>query len=168
MLHHFLVVVVVVLVAEIAAQLVQQVVWVAREEQVLVLVVLAVLVAQVQLLHHKQALLVPQEQHLAEAVVAAAAVLTALEAQAVKQQTAVLVVLEPLGRLKFGIKMYAMLDYNSNKVIAVFPPDVPQDKIIKEADGRTLIQMTPDNSPGYLNGTYENGKFYPPKELING
>jgi hypothetical protein len=64
--------------------------------------------------------------------------------------------------------MYAMLDFNSNKVIAVFPPDVPQDKMLKEADGRTLIKMTLENSPGYVGGTYENEKFYPPKELING
>jgi hypothetical protein len=64
--------------------------------------------------------------------------------------------------------MHAMLDYNSNKVISVFPPDVPEDKMLEEADGRTLIKMTVENSPGYLNGTYKNGKFYPPKELING
>jgi len=64
--------------------------------------------------------------------------------------------------------MYAMLDYNSNKVIAVFPPDVPQDKMLKEADGRTLIEMTIDNSPGYIGGIYENGKFYLPKEVKNG
>jgi hypothetical protein len=64
--------------------------------------------------------------------------------------------------------MYAMLDYNSNKVIAVFPPDVPKNKMLEEANGRTLIEMTIENSPGYINGTYENGKFYPPKELVNG
>jgi hypothetical protein len=64
--------------------------------------------------------------------------------------------------------MYAMLDYDSNKVIAVFPPDIPQDKMLEEANGRTLIKMTPENSPGYLFGTYEDGKFYPPKELANG
>jgi hypothetical protein len=64
--------------------------------------------------------------------------------------------------------MHAMLDYNSNKVIGIFPPDVSEDKMLKEADGRTLIKMTIENSPGYLNGTYENGKFYPPKELNNG
>ena len=64
--------------------------------------------------------------------------------------------------------MWAMLAYNSNKVIAVFPPDVPQDKMFEEADGRTLIEVTLDNSPGYVNGTYKDGKFYPPKELANG
>ena len=64
--------------------------------------------------------------------------------------------------------MYAMLNIDNKTVIAVFPPDVPQDKILEEADGRTLIEMTPDNSPGYIGGTYEDGKFYPPKELVNG
>lgn len=61
-----------------------------------------------------------------------------------------------------------MLDYNSNKVIAIFPPDVPKDEAIKEANGRTLIQVTIENSPGWINGTYENGKFYPPKGIVNG
>ena len=70
--------------------------------------------------------------------------------------------------LRCSTNMYAMLDYDSNIVIALFTPDVPKDKVIKEADGRTLIEMTIENSPGYINGTYENGKFYPPKELING
>jgi hypothetical protein len=64
--------------------------------------------------------------------------------------------------------MYAMLDYNTNKVIAVFSPDTPQDKMLEEADGKTLIEMTIENSPAGINWTYENGKFYPPKELING
>jgi hypothetical protein len=64
--------------------------------------------------------------------------------------------------------MYAILDYNSNVVIGVFTPDITKDKMFEEANGRTLIEMTPDNSPGYVGGTYENGKFYPPKELANG
>ena len=64
--------------------------------------------------------------------------------------------------------MYAMLDYDSNIVIAVFPPDISKEEMIASADGRTLIKMTSDNSPGYLNGIYENEKFYPPKELVNG
>lgn len=61
-----------------------------------------------------------------------------------------------------------MLDTDNQTVIACFPPDVSQDKMLKEANGRTLIEMTFENSPGYINGTYENGKFYPPKELVNG
>lgn len=64
--------------------------------------------------------------------------------------------------------MHAMLDYNSNTVIAVFPPDIPEDKMLEEANGRTLIKVTPENSPGYIQGEYIDGKFYPPKELTNG
>jgi hypothetical protein len=63
--------------------------------------------------------------------------------------------------------MWALLNEN-NKVIGVFPPDTHKDKMLEEANGRTLIEMTIDNSPGYIGGIYENGKFYPPKELING
>jgi hypothetical protein len=64
--------------------------------------------------------------------------------------------------------MYAMLDTDNQTVIACFPPDVAQDKIIEEANGRTLIEMTFENSPAYIQGKYIDGKFYPPKEVING
>lgn len=64
--------------------------------------------------------------------------------------------------------MWALLDYNSNKVVGLFAPDVSEDVMLQEANGRTLIQMTIENSPGYINGTYENGKFYPPKGVTNG
>lgn len=64
--------------------------------------------------------------------------------------------------------MYALLDTDNKTVIGYFPPDVSKDKILKEANGRMLIEMNLDNSPGYLPGIYENGKFYPTKELING
>lgn len=66
--------------------------------------------------------------------------------------------------------MYAMLDYNSNVVIGVFPPDVPYEKAIEEANGRTLIKVTLENSPGYVSGTYneKENKFYPPEGVTNG
>jgi len=64
--------------------------------------------------------------------------------------------------------MYAMLDTDNLTVIACFPPDVEHDKMIEEANGRTLIKMTTENSPAYIKGTYVDGKFYPPKELVNG
>lgn len=64
--------------------------------------------------------------------------------------------------------MWAMLDYDSNKVIAVYTPDIPYDAALKEANGRTLIKMTIENSPGYINGTYVDGKFYPPEGVTNG
>ena len=59
--------------------------------------------------------------------------------------------------------MYALLDTDNKTVIGYFPPDVSKDKLLKEANGRTLIEMTIENSPAYLKGTYEDGKFYPPK-----
>jgi hypothetical protein len=60
--------------------------------------------------------------------------------------------------------MYAMLDFDNTTVIACFLPDIPYEKIIEEAQERILIEMTPDNSPAYINGKYVEGKFYPPKE----
>jgi hypothetical protein len=59
--------------------------------------------------------------------------------------------------------MYALLDTDNTTVIGFFTPDISYDKIIKEANGRTLIQMTLKNSPAYVKGTYVDGKFYPPK-----
>ena len=53
-----------------------------------------------------------------------------------------------------------MLDGDNRTVIACFTPDVPYDEMIKEADGRTLILMTVENSPAYINGKYIEGKFY--------
>ena len=64
--------------------------------------------------------------------------------------------------------MWAVLDFDNKKVVGLYPPDCSEEFRLKDSNGRTLIEMTPENSPGYLNGTYENGKFYPPKELING
>ena len=60
--------------------------------------------------------------------------------------------------------MYALLDTDNTTVIACFTPDVSKNKMLEEANGRTLIEMTIENSPAYINGTYVNGKFYPPKE----
>lgn len=64
--------------------------------------------------------------------------------------------------------MWAMLDYDNETVIAIFPPDVKEEDAVLEANGKTLIKVTLENSPGWVKGTYKNGKFYPPKELING
>ena len=64
--------------------------------------------------------------------------------------------------------MFAMLDSDNKTVIAVFPPNISYDDMLKEANGRTLIEMTIKNSPGYIGGIYENEKFYPSKELTNG
>lgn len=58
--------------------------------------------------------------------------------------------------------MYALLDSDNTTVIACFPPDKPFDEIEKEANGRTLIAMTVDNSPAWISGTYKDGKFFKP------
>jgi hypothetical protein len=60
--------------------------------------------------------------------------------------------------------MYALLDTDNITVIACFPPDISEDKVLAEANGRTFIKMTLENSPAYIKGTYVDGKFYPPKE----
>jgi hypothetical protein len=63
--------------------------------------------------------------------------------------------------------MFALLDIDNKTVISGFTPDVPFDKMIESANGRTLIKMTVENSPAGLNWTYVKGKFYPPKEITN-
>ncbi|NDB58590.1 hypothetical protein EB001_09105 [bacterium] len=55
--------------------------------------------------------------------------------------------------------MWAVLDYDGKTVVGVYPPDCPEDVRLKDAQGRTQILMTLENSPAYVNGTYENGKF---------
>lgn len=63
--------------------------------------------------------------------------------------------------------MWALVD-NNNIVLTVYPPDFDVEQMKKEATGRRLIPVTIENSPGWVNGTYVDGKFYPPKELVNG
>ena len=59
--------------------------------------------------------------------------------------------------------MYAVLGIDNKTVVDAIPPDKTVEEIIKWANGRTLIEMTIENSPAIITGTYENGKFYPPK-----
>jgi hypothetical protein len=59
--------------------------------------------------------------------------------------------------------MHALLDTDNKTVIGVFPPDTLYEEMIKEAEGRIIIEMTLENSPAGINWTYEDGKFYPPK-----
>ena len=59
--------------------------------------------------------------------------------------------------------MYAILGKDETTVVGYFTPDISYDEVIKQAKGLTVIQMTPENSPAYVNGTYKDGKFYPPK-----
>ena len=64
--------------------------------------------------------------------------------------------------------MYALLDDDNTTVIACFAPDISIENVLSEANGRTLIKMTVENSPAYIQGFYKDGKFYPPKEITNG
>jgi hypothetical protein len=57
-----------------------------------------------------------------------------------------------------------MLDRDNQTVLAVYPPTADINKILMEANGRTIIKMTVENSPAYLKGKYIEGKFYPPAE----
>jgi hypothetical protein len=64
--------------------------------------------------------------------------------------------------------MWAMLDYDNKTVKGVIHPNAPLEEMSEFIDGRTLILMTLENSPAWVSGTYEDGKFYSPKELTNG
>jgi len=63
--------------------------------------------------------------------------------------------------------MWAMLDYDNKTVKCVMHPDAPIKEMLEFVNGRTLIPMTPDNSPAWVSGTFEDGKFYPPKGMEN-
>lgn len=59
--------------------------------------------------------------------------------------------------------MWAVLGDDNKTVIGCITPDYTVEDALKMANGKKIIQMTLDNTPAYVNGTYENGKFYPPK-----
>jgi hypothetical protein len=59
--------------------------------------------------------------------------------------------------------MYAVLDFDDKTVVDVIPPDRTIEEITQWANGRKLIEMTTENSPAVITGTYEDGKFCPPK-----
>jgi hypothetical protein len=60
--------------------------------------------------------------------------------------------------------MWAVLDYDNETVIGLYPPDCPEDVRNTDAQGRTQILMTLENSPAYVPGIYVNGKFYQGKD----
>lgn len=60
--------------------------------------------------------------------------------------------------------MYAMLGTDQMTVLACFPPDIPYQKVLEEANGAMLIEMTIENSPAGIGWFYIDGKFFPPKE----
>ena len=64
--------------------------------------------------------------------------------------------------------MWSVIDKDDKEtVISVFAPNTPQEELTKmENLGYILIEMTLENSPGFLNGKYINGKFYPKEEMV--
>jgi hypothetical protein len=60
--------------------------------------------------------------------------------------------------------MWAMLKEDNKTVIAMFPPMVSYEDLLKESNGKTLILMHLKNSPAWLMGSYIKGKFYKPGE----
>ena len=71
--------------------------------------------------------------------------------------------------------MWAILDTDNETVLGVIFSDTDSEKQKEIAEGKTLILMTPENSPAYTSGKYIDGKFYPPhyplretlKEILN-
>jgi hypothetical protein len=55
--------------------------------------------------------------------------------------------------------MWAILDSDNQTVISCIPPDVSEENAIKEANGKIMIKMTVENSPGWIGAKYINGKF---------
>jgi len=62
--------------------------------------------------------------------------------------------------------MWALLDYDNETVIGLYPPDMPENVRNADAHGKTQILMTLENSPAYINGIYYKGKFYKDKSEI--
>lgn len=60
--------------------------------------------------------------------------------------------------------MWSVLAEDNKTVDFMLIPTTPIDMIEEISKTKTVILMTAENSPAWLNGTYENGKFYPPKE----
>ena len=66
----------------------------------------------------------------------------------------------------YSTNMWAVLDYDDKTVIGIVPPDKTIQDFKEEINGRTTVKMTLENSPAFLLGTYENGKFYKKGEKI--
>jgi uncharacterized membrane protein len=103
---------------------------------------------------------------LAAAAVVAVAVLIAHHVALTHQQVADQerqVAQAPFG---YFTNMWAVLDYDDKTVIGIVPPDKTIQDFKEEINGRTTVKMTLENSPAFLLGTYENGKFYQKGEKI--
>jgi hypothetical protein len=64
--------------------------------------------------------------------------------------------------------MWALIDKETKIVIGALMPDAPLEEIEKAKTKWDLVAMTLENSPATIDYKYIDGKFYPPKELING
>ena len=66
-----------------------------------------------------------------------------------------------------SFKSKGKIEYTlDQEILKIRDLDLEED-VIKDANGKTLIKVTLENSPGWVKGTYKDGKFYPPKETIN-
>jgi hypothetical protein len=59
--------------------------------------------------------------------------------------------------------MWSVLADDNKTVDYMLSPDTPIELVEETSKTKTVILMTVENSPAWLEGTYENGKFYPPK-----
>ena len=68
----------------------------------------------------------------------------------------------------FIIKMWAIINKETKIVIGALMPDAPLEEVEKIKQDYDLVAMTLENSPATIDYKYIDGKFYPPKELVNG
>jgi hypothetical protein len=64
--------------------------------------------------------------------------------------------------------MWALIDKETKVVVAALMPDAPLEEVEKAKESYVLVAMTLENSPATIGDKYIDGKFYPPKELVNG
>jgi hypothetical protein len=64
--------------------------------------------------------------------------------------------------------MFAIIEKMTNQVLDISIETDYQKASKKLLDNQYLVEMTIQNSPAYLLGTYKNGIFYPPKGYNNG
>lgn len=58
--------------------------------------------------------------------------------------------------------MWAVLGEDNKTVIGMVPPTATIEQGIAENPNRILIEMTTENSPAYMLGTWDGTKFHPP------
>jgi hypothetical protein len=62
--------------------------------------------------------------------------------------------------------MWALLGQDNKTVIGSYTPDIPVETVIQNVEqlGLVAIKIHIGNSPAFIKGYYENGKFYERKE----